>query len=65
VRPQPNSVALAASLARPVRCGWLSIEMADVVLVRAADRDPDVDDLLAAWRALQSTLRNALMEVSA
>lgn len=50
----------ARSLARPVRAGWLTVEIADAALLLAADRSAGDADLVATWRDLQSELRAEL-----
>jgi hypothetical protein len=61
---RPPLTGPARSLARPVARGGLDIEVADAVLIRAADRDPETDNLSTAWRALQAVLRHAVAETA-
>jgi hypothetical protein len=52
--------SLARSLARPIGRGWLPLAIADVVLLLAADRTPDVGDAVDAWHDLRAVLRAEL-----
>jgi hypothetical protein len=54
-------VGLAHCFARPVRRGWLPLEVADACLVLAVCRlDVPELDVLGVWRDLQDTLRRAV-----
>jgi hypothetical protein len=52
--------SLARCLARPVRCSWLSLAVADATLLLAVDRAPGVGDILDVWHDLQDVLREEL-----
>jgi hypothetical protein len=57
---RPNLHALAMSLVRPVRMGWLRIEDAEVALTLAVCRQPSAADVLAQCHDLHGALRREL-----